>query len=167
MSKQEVKRRTEKVDETIDEVLTDSEPALATVARAVRDVNETLAVHAAWTEERFETVDDRLVSLARIQVMTSSKMEMQIAGIESRLLGFGVGQSGITQTMSKVDQNQGALLQGHVAMFQKVERLEQNQEALQQGQANLVETMHGLTARVGEVLALAISDEMKECMTKN
>jgi hypothetical protein len=167
MSNQEVKRRTERVDEVIEEVLADSDAALASVARAVRDVNETLAVHAAWTDERFEAVDDRLVSLARIQVMTSSKVEMQIAGIDSRILGFGVSLSSIGQTLSKMEQSQGALVQGHVAMFQKVERLEQGQEVLQQGQATLVDTMHGLTTRVTEVLAVAITDEIKERMTKN
>lgn len=152
MSEQEVKRRTEKVDETMGEVLSDGDPALAIVAKAVRDVNETLAVHAAWTEERFEAVDKRLVSLARIFVMTSSKFETQIAGFDSRLLGFGVGQSGMGRTLSKLEHNQMDLMQG--------------QEALQQQLETFIETMQGLTARVGEVLALAISDEMAQHVSR-
>ncbi len=166
VSNNEVMRRTDGVDEVLGEVLVGSETALATVAKAVRDVNETLAVHAAWTDERFEAVDDRLVSLARVQAMTCGKVEMQMAGIELRMLGFGVGQSGMEQTLSKLEQNQAALMQDHVAMFQKAERLEEGQEALQQGLATLVETIHGLTTRVGEALAYAISDEMRRHMTK-
>ncbi len=167
VNEHEVRRRTDNVDEVINKVAVESDGALATVARAVRDVNETLAVHAAWTEERFEAMDERLISLARIAAMASSKVEMQVAGMDARVLGFGVWQTGIGQTLSKVEQHQAALIQGHVAMFQKVERLEQGQEALQQGQVTLVETMQGLTTRVGEVLAFAISDEMKQHMTTN
>ncbi len=50
---------------------------LSTVAKAVRDVNETLAVHAAWTEERFEAVDERLMDLARVlqQVLTTIRLD--------------------------------------------------------------------------------------------
>jgi hypothetical protein len=150
VSTRDVQRRTEGVDEVLNEVLVGSDTALATVAKAVRDVNETLAVHAAWTEERFEAVDDRLVSLARVQFMTSSKVDMQLAAIESRLIGFGVSQSGIGPTLSKVEQNQAALMQ--------------RQDALQQELATLVETMQGLTARVGEALACAISEEMQQHM---
>lgn len=162
MSMDEVKHRTERVDEAINEVITESDAGLAAVSRAVSDVNETLAVHAAWTEERFESVDDRLASLARIQVMASSKVEMQIVGIESHLRGFGVSLSAMMQTLSRLDQNQAALLQDHSAMVQRAERLEQHQEASRQELAMLVETMRGLTARVGEVLACAISDEMRQ-----
>ncbi|WP_162907698.1 hypothetical protein [Allorhizocola rhizosphaerae] len=140
----------ERVDQAIGEVLTGADPALATIAKAVCDVNETLAVHAAWTEKRFEAVDKRLVSLARIFVMTSSKFDTQIAGFDSRLLGFGVGQSGMGRTLSKLEQNQAALAQG--------------QDALQQQLATLMETMQGLTTRVGEVLAIAITDEMAQHM---
>ncbi len=149
------------MEEVLGEVLVGSDTAVATVAKAVRDVNETLAVHAAWTEERFEAMDERLVSLARVQVMTCTKVEMHLAGIDARLIGFGVGQSGMGQMLSKLEQNQAALMQDHVAMLQKAERLEQSQEVLQQGLATLVEKMQGLTARVGEVLAFAIADEMR------
>ncbi|WP_162907216.1 hypothetical protein [Allorhizocola rhizosphaerae] len=162
----EIKRRTDRVDEAINEVIAESDVGPATVGKAVRDVNETLAVHAAWTDERFEKVNDRLVSLARIQVMTSSKVEMQIARIESRLAGLGVGQSQIGQSLSKLEQSQAALLQRDTALFQRVERLEQGQEALQQGLTLLAETVQGLTTRVGEVLAFAISDEMDQRLTK-
>ncbi|WP_117211126.1 hypothetical protein [Allorhizocola rhizosphaerae] len=166
MSKHGVERRTGKVDEMLGEVLVGSDAAVATVAKAICDVNETFAVHAAWTEERFETVDDRLVSLARIQVMASSKVEMQIAGIDSRIRGFEASQSGMRQTLSKLEHNHAVLMQDHAAMCQKVERLELGQEALQQGLAALVETMRGLTVRVGEVLAHAISEELKHHVTR-
>ncbi|WP_117211511.1 hypothetical protein [Allorhizocola rhizosphaerae] len=63
-------------------------------------------------------------------------------------------------------QSQAALLQRDAAMLQQVERVEQSQEVLQQGLTMLVEAMQGLTARVGEVLAYAISDEMNRHMTK-
>ncbi len=149
------------MDEVLGEVPVGSDTALATVAKAVRDVNETLAVHAAWTDERFEAMDARLLSLAHVQVMTSTKVEMHLAGIEARLIGFGISQSGMGRTLSKLEQNQAALMQDHVAMLQKAERLEQGQEVLQQGLATLVENMQGMTTRVGEVLAFAIAEEMR------
>ncbi len=165
MSMDEVKRKTDRVDEMIGELVAGPDADLAVVGKAVRDVNETLAVHAAWTEERFEAVLDRLVSLARVLVMTSSKIEMHIAGIDSRLPGLAVSLSGIAQTLSNLEQDQAVLLQRDMAMLQKFERLEQSQEALQHGLTMYAETVQSLTTRVGEVLADAISDEIDQHMT--
>lgn len=80
MIAKETKRRTDRVHKDMDEVIVNGGP-LSAMARGVQDVNETLAIHAAWTEERFDGVEDRLGGLE----LGQQNIRADLAGLSTRL----------------------------------------------------------------------------------
>lgn len=94
----EMKRRTDKVHKEMSEVIVNGGPVSA-VAKGVQAVNETLAHHAAWTEERFEQVEERL------------------GGLE-------LGQQAILEAIGGLTIRVGNLETAHVAMHAEMGRME-------------------------------------------
>lgn len=92
VSTEEVKRRTERVGKEIDEVIEVSEGSLAVVAKCVRDVNETLAIHAAWTDERFDQVESRLSGIERGQL-----------ALQHGQSALSLGQAALMQKLDRLD----------------------------------------------------------------
>jgi hypothetical protein len=134
-----MKRRTDKVHRDMSEVIVNEGP-LSAVAKGVQDVNETLAHHAAWTEERFERVEDRL------------------GGLE-------LGQQAIVESVDGLSMRVGNLEVAFVGMRADMVRMEERLVDRIDGLALTVDglalTVNGLAVRVDKVLAFAIKDELK------
>jgi hypothetical protein len=174
MIAKEVKRRTDKVHKEMDEVIVNGGP-LSAVAQGVQAVNVTLAHHAAYTEERFERVEDRLESLelgqhaivesinglnTRVGNLETAHVAMhaEMGRMEARLTGKIDGLAG------RVDGLAGTVngLAGRVdGLAGTVNGLAGRVDGLAGTVNGLVGTIDGLTVRMDKVLAFAIKDELK------
>lgn len=146
MIAKEVKRRTDKVHRDMSEVIVNEGP-LSAVAMGVQAVNETLAHHAAWTEERFEIVEDRLGSLE----LGQQNIREDIAGLTGKVDGLSI--------------RVGNLETAHVAMHAEMGRMEARLSSKIDGLAVRVDGIavgiDKLAVRVDKVLAFGTKDELK------
>ena len=136
MIAKEMKRRTDTVHRNMSEVIVNGGP-LSAVAKGVQDVNETLAHHAAWTEERFEMVEDRLGSL-------------------------DLGQQHIREDLAGLTVRVGSLETAFVGMRADMVRMETRiRDDIDEMQSQIHGDISQLAVRVDKVLAFAIKDELK------
>lgn len=112
----EVKRRTDKVHHDMSEVIVNGGPLVA-VARGVQAVNETLATHAAWTEERFDMVEERLGGLE----LGQQAIREDIAGVTVRLGNLETANVGMRAEMARMETRlQGSIDRLAVRMDQVI-----------------------------------------------
>lgn len=128
---EETKRRIRKVHRDMDEVIVTS-GALAVLARSVQDVNETLSIHAAWTEERFDKVDERF-----------DKVDQRLVKIDERFVK-------VDERFDKIDER-----------FEKVdERFEKVDERFNRLEATMSREFHLLNLRLDQVISFATKSEL-------
>ena len=101
MATDHIKRGTEKISKDIDEVIVRTDGALKVVATAVQEVNETLAVHAAWTEERFDQVHERLAGLETGQRTLRADLSRLEAGVRADMRGL---EKSLRHDMSRMER---------------------------------------------------------------
>jgi hypothetical protein len=141
---------TERIHEEMNQVIAEG-GAVATVARAVDALNLSLAHHAAWTEERFDKVDqrfdevdDRLGSLEQGQLrlvrdlnQLNYKVDKGFARVDARMDRFEIRLDGLE---AKIDGVEANAAMRHASLEAKFDRM---------------------SARVEEVLSFAIRDERR------
>jgi hypothetical protein len=120
----EVKRRTDQVHRDMSEVI---------VNEGIQAVNETIAHHAAWTDERFERVEERL------------------GGLE-------LGQQTIVNSLNGLTIRVGNLETAYIAIYAQMGRMEERLSGKIDG---LTPQIDGLAVRMDRVLAFAIKDERR------
>lgn len=173
MTAEEVKRKTAKIYADMEEVKMDNDGPVAAVATAVQELNQTTAVHAAWTEERFDKVDEGF-----------DTVDKRFDEVDRRLNVLEKGQCDIRQAMSRMEtgiredmrMRENALV-WHVTKVesgirQDMSKMESGirqdmakmEKGIRQDMAKSETAIRGdiaqLTARVEQVLSFAIRDEM-------
>lgn len=167
MIAKETERRTDKVHKDMDEVIVNSGP-LSAVARNVQDVNETLAIHAAWTEERFDGVEERLGGLE----LGQQNIRADIAGLSTRVDRLDIKVDRLDTRVDRLDAKVDRL-------DAKVDQLDTKVDGLTFRVGNLETAFVGMRAdmvtmkdqirddidklavRMDRVISFAIKDELK------
>ncbi|HEX6684822.1 MAG TPA: hypothetical protein VF062_18600 [Candidatus Limnocylindrales bacterium] len=135
----EVKRRTDKVHQDMSEVIVNGGPLMA-VARGVQDVNETLAIHAAWTEERFDVVEERLGGLE----LGQKAIREDIAGLTVKVDSIDAKVDGLTGRVGNLEISS-------VGMRAEMAQME----------TRLQGSIDRLAVRMDQVISFAVKDELK------
>jgi len=135
----EVKRRTDKVYREMSEVIVNEGPVSA-VAMGVQDVNVTLAHHAAWTEERFEGVEERLGGLE----LGQQAIREDIAGLTVKVDGLDTKVTGIASRVGNLEIVQIGMLAD-----------------MREWKDQIRGDINKLAVRMDKVISFAIKDELK------
>jgi hypothetical protein len=146
----EAKRRIDKVREEMSEVIVNGGP-LTAVAQGVQDVNETIAHHAAWTEERFDKVEERLggLELGQMEIREDiSRLDTKVDRLCDRVDGLAT--------------RMGNLEIASVGMRAEMVRMEQRLETRMDRMRDEIRgDIDKLAVRMDKVIAFAVRDGLK------
>jgi hypothetical protein len=141
----ETKRRTDQIHRETSEVIVDGGP-LAAVAGGVQAVNETLAIHAAWTEERLEAAEERLGGLE----LGQAAIREDIAGLTTRVGNLEVGFVGMRADMVRMEER----IRGDMATMET--RLRGDMATME---TRIRSDFDKLAVRIDKVISFAVKDE--------
>ncbi|HZM79070.1 MAG TPA: hypothetical protein VFC19_25350 [Candidatus Limnocylindrales bacterium] len=146
MIAKEVKRRTDKVYREMSEVIVNEGPVSA-VAMGVQDVNVTLAHHAAWTEERFEGVEERLGGLE----LGQQAIREDIAGLTVKVDGLDTKVTSLDTKVTGIASRVGSLEIVQIGMLAD----------MREWKDQIRGDINKLAVRMDKVISFAIKDELK------
>ncbi len=135
-----------KIDEEMDKV-TDHGVGLVAVAKAVKSLNLTLAHHTAWSEERFEAVDRKFEAID----LKFEAIDLKFEAIDRRFDEVDKKFEAIDRKFDEVDRRFDAIDVRFDIMDRKIDT----------GHSLILGELSKLSARVEQVVAFAIRDELR------